>query len=181
MKIELCSGSLRRDSLKTRLILLTRRLLSGLCETDVIDLNEYLFPLYHGDLHAQGIPELVIALSERIQQADALIISAPEYNASISGMLKNVIDWISRIRPQPWAYRQILLLSASPSYVGGNRGLWQTRVPFEICGAFVYPGMFALARAHAAFTEDGSLSDSDQQMQLTKLLLAFKDHVRKCA
>jgi len=74
-------------------------------------------------------------------------------------MLKNAIDWVSRYEPQPFNERNALLLSASPSMIGGNRGLWALRVPLEHLGARVYPDMFSLAQAHKAFDPQGRLSD----------------------
>ena len=72
-----------------------------------------------------------------------------------AGGLKNAIDWVSRARPQPFNGKQGLLLSASPSMAGGNRGLWALRVPLEHLGARVYPDMFSLAQAHQAFDANG--------------------------
>ena len=88
------------------------------------------------------------------------MISSPEYNASLPGVLKNAVDWVSRFRPQPFNERHGLLLSASPSMVGGNRGLWALRVPFEHLGARIYPDMFSLAQAHQALDDDGGSSAS---------------------
>ena len=87
------------------------------------------------------------------------MIASPEYNASMPGVLKNVIDWVSRFRPQPFNGRQGLLLSASPSMAGGNRGLWALRIPLEHLGARVYPDMFSLAQAHEAFDAEGRIAN----------------------
>jgi len=73
------------------------------------------------------------------------------------GFLKNAIDWVSRFRPQPFNERHALLMSASPSMVGGNRGLWTLRVPLEHLGARVFPDMFSLASAHQAFDANGNI------------------------
>ena len=67
------------------------------------------------------------------------------------GTIKNLIDWTSRFRPQPFDGRHGLLLSASPSLAGGNRGLWALRMPLEHLGARIFPDMFSLATAHKAF------------------------------
>ena len=75
------------------------------------------------------------------------MIVSPEYNASMPGLLKNLIDWTSRFRPQPFDARHALLLSASPSLVGGNRGLWSLRVPLEMLNVRVFPSMFSLSKA----------------------------------
>jgi NAD(P)H-dependent FMN reductase len=104
---------------------------------------------------------------------DAFIISSPEYNGSMPGLLKNAIDWVSRFRPQPFNERHALLMSASPSMVGGNRGLWSIRVPFEHLGARVFPDMFSLAMAHKAFTADGDLSDTTIAKRFEDNLIAF--------
>jgi NAD(P)H-dependent FMN reductase len=84
----------------------------------------------------------------------AFVISSPEYNASMPGGLKNSLDWVSRFSPQPFNEKHCPLLSASPSMVGGNRGLWALRMPLEHLGVRVYPDMFSLAQAHQAFGED---------------------------
>jgi chromate reductase, NAD(P)H dehydrogenase (quinone) len=85
------------------------------------------------------------------------------------GLLKNTIDWVSRFRPQPFNQRQALLMSASPSMAGGNRGLWSLRIPLEHLGARVYLNMFSLAMAHQAF-HNGAIADST----LTK---RFEDNI----
>lgn len=90
-------------------------------------------------------------LRRRLEANDAFVIVSPEYNSSMPGVLKNAIDWTSRHKPQPFNGRHALLLSASPSIVGGNRGLWALRIPLEHLGARVYPDMFSLAQAHEAF------------------------------
>ena len=71
------------------------------------------------------------------------------------GLLKNTVDWVSRYQPQPFNERSGLLLSAPPSMVGGNRGVWTLRIPFEHLGARIYPDMFSLAQAHNAFDDEG--------------------------
>jgi chromate reductase, NAD(P)H dehydrogenase (quinone) len=74
---------------------------------------------------------------------DAFGIASPEYNASMPGLLKNAIGWVSRFRPQPFNEHHVLLISASPSMVGENRSLWSLRIPLEHLGARVYPDMFS--------------------------------------
>ena len=114
-------------------------------------------------------PDGAKELHQRLLASDAFIISSPEYNGSMPGLLKNTIDWVSRFRPQPFNQRQALLMSASPSMAGGNRGLWSLRIPLEHLGARVYPNMFSLAMAHQAFT-NGAIADST----LTK---RFEDNI----
>src|SRR4029453_8833316 len=109
----------------------------------------------------------------RVAETDAFVIVSPEYNASMPGALKNAIDWVSRFRPQPFHERHGLLLSASPSMVGGNRGLWALRIPLEHLGARVYPDMFSLAQAHLAFDERGGLANVRLQDRLESTLTGF--------
>jgi NAD(P)H-dependent FMN reductase len=113
--------------------------------------------------HAGPMPAGATRLKDRLVAADAFIIASPEYNASMPGVLKNVIDWTSRFRPQPFMRKQGLLMSASPSMAGGNRGLWALRVPLEHLGARVYPDMFSLAQAHQALDADGRIKEAKLQ------------------
>jgi NAD(P)H-dependent FMN reductase len=101
------------------------------------------------------------------------MMASPEYNASMPGVLKNAIDWVSRVQPQPFKNKHAMLLSASPSLVGGNRGLWALRVPLEHLGTRVYPDMFSLAKAHQGFTEGGQLADAALQQRLEDTLTSF--------
>ena len=94
---------------------------------------------------------------------------------SIPGALKNVIDWVSRFRPQPFNTKHALLLSASPSMVGGNRGLWALRVPLEHLGARVYPDMFSLAQAHQAFDAAGNIANSQLAGRFDQTIVGFMD------
>ena len=110
---------------------------------------EFDCPSYNADVQVEnGSPAAAEELRRSLEENDAFVIVSPEYNASMPGVLKNAFDWASRIRPQPFHARHCLLMSASPSMVGGNRGLWSLRVPFEHLGARVYPG-HVLARAGA--------------------------------
>jgi len=93
------------------------------------------------------------------------------------GVLKNLIDWTSRIRPQPFNGKQCFLLSASPSMAGGNRGLWSLRIPLEHLGARVYPDMFSLAQAHEAFGANGRLGNDLLQKRFDDNVGCFLDLV----
>ncbi len=104
-------------------------------------------------------------------------MASPEYNASLPGVLKNAIDWVSRFDPQPFNERHGLLLSASPSMVGGNRGLWALRIPLEHLGARIYPDMFSLAQAHKAFDDEGRIADSRLQGRFDTNITNFMDLV----
>ena len=172
-------ASLRHDSLNDRLATLAARAVEANGHVaDRATMGDFACPDYDGDLEtSDGQPEGAERLRERLLAADAFIIASPEYNASIPGVLKNAIDWVSRFRPQPLNGRQGLLMSASPSMVGGNRGLWSLRVPLEHLGARVYPDMFSLAQAHQAFGDDGRLANPTLQARLESTIECFLDLV----
>jgi chromate reductase, NAD(P)H dehydrogenase (quinone) len=179
LRILVFSASLRADSLNSRLA----RLVVAAVErhgvtVDVGSMAEFDAPSYDGDVESDdGLPPGARTLHERLEASDAFVIVSPEYNGSMPGVLKNSIDWVSRVRPQPFSGRHALLLSASPSMVGGNRSLWALRVPLEHLGVRVYPDMFSLAQAHKAFTDDGGLADDRRQARLDDTVAGFLDLV----
>jgi NAD(P)H-dependent FMN reductase len=156
------AGSLRHGSLNDRLAKLAAGVLRA--NGGIVDqaaMADFDCPSFDQDVQgSDGIPPGAQEFRRRLEATDAFVIASPEYNASIPGVLKNAIDWVSRYRPQPFNERHCLLLSASPSMVGGNRGLWALRIPLEHLGARVYPDMFSLARAHLALDEQGIASES---------------------
>jgi len=135
-------------------------------------------PSYDADVEREtGVPAGAQRLRDRLVAADGFIVASPEYNASMPGYLKNAIDWVSRIRPQPFNGRQGMLLSASPSMAGGNRGLWSLRVPLEHLGARLYPDMFSLAQAHRAFDPAGRIAAPVLQERFERTIECFLDLV----
>jgi len=168
------AASLRRESLNQKLAALAARVAreSG-ANVDVALMRDFDVPLYNGDVEAaEGVPTGAKTFRDRLLATDAFIISSPEYNASMPGMIKNLIDWTSRFRPQPFDGKHALLLSASPSLAGGNRGLWSLRIPLEHLGARVFPDMFSLAMAHKAFVDDG-IADAALRARFEKNVQAF--------
>ncbi|MEM6730318.1 MAG: NAD(P)H-dependent oxidoreductase [Myxococcota bacterium] len=175
MKVFAMAASLRSASQNKRLIAAAKTALDELGHTtDVADFGEFTMPLYNGDLQeADGIPAGTQALAERISAADAVVIASPEYNYSIPGVLKNAIDWLSRMRPNPFhGGKPVMLMSTSPGSVGGVRGLWQTRIPFEGIGAYVHSDMVYLPHGHQAIG-DGRLNDEEKQKELGESLAKF--------
>ncbi|MFF7725311.1 NADPH-dependent FMN reductase [Streptomyces sp. NPDC008001] len=176
LRVLVLGASLRTDSLNARLASLVARLVrdEAGAEADHAHMREFPMPLYDGDAEAaEGLPPGALALRDRLAACDALIISSPEYNASVPGVLKNAVDWVSRVRPQPFKDKHALLVSASPSMIGGNRGLWALRVPLEHLGTRVYPDMFSLARAHEGFTAGGDLADRALHERLVEAVTSF--------
>jgi chromate reductase, NAD(P)H dehydrogenase (quinone) len=164
-RVLVLSASLREESLNTQLARLAATTIeAGGHVAELATMREFTVGPYDSDEeHAVGFPAGADELRSRIEETDAFVIASPEYNASMPGVLKNAIDWVSRFRPQPFHQRHGLLLSASPSMVGGNRGLWALRVPLEHLGARVYPDMFSLAQAHDAFDGDRLANESLQK------------------
>jgi NAD(P)H-dependent FMN reductase len=183
MRLFAFAAALRRDSLNRKLVHLAVAAAERAGATvDLADFHEFDMPLYDGDVEAaSGVPAGAQKLRERFLAADAFLISSPEYNFSIPGTLKNAIDWASRVNPYAWAGKPGLLLSASPSLVGGNRGLWALRVPLEATGACLHPDMFSLPTAHHAFDESGALKDAKSAARLEKTVAAFLVNARALA
>lgn len=167
------AASLHADSLNRTLAALAARMAAGHGATvDLASMRDFDVPAYDGDVESAGIPAGAEALRRRLTESDAFIIASPEYNGSMPGLLKNLIDWTSRFRPQPFDGKHGLLLSASPSLAGGNRGLWALRMPLEHLGTRVFPDMFSLAMAHKALA-DGDIADPALRARFEKNLQAF--------
>jgi NAD(P)H-dependent FMN reductase len=179
IRVLVFAASLRKDSLNDRLASLATAVVEEQGGTaDRAAMSDFDCPSYDNDVEREsGVPAGAQRLRDCLVAADAFIIASPEYNASMPGYLKNVIDWASRIRPQPFNGRQGMLLSASPSMAGGNRGLWSLRIPLEHLGARVYPDMFSLAQAHQAFDPNGRIADRVLQERFDRSIGCFLELV----
>ena len=175
MKVFATAASLRKGSFNRKLINLAEIMRADGHEVGLADFHEFDMPLYDGDLQdAEGMPAGTLELARRIEEFDACVMSTPEYNYSLPGVLKKAIDWLSRMDKVPLANRTMSLISASPSLVGGNRGLWQAHIPLECVGAWLYPGIFSLAQAAQAFNEDETLKDAALS---ERLVFVLKDYL----
>jgi NAD(P)H-dependent FMN reductase len=182
------SGSAREGSHNKKLARLGATIadVNGIAAT-FADLGDYPMPLYDADLQAKdGIPENARKLEALMKVHTGVFAACPEYNASITPLLKNTIDWVSRIRregEEPLAVfrtRVFALGSASPGGMGGLRGLTTVRQILELgLGALVLPDQFAVPRAHEAFNEQGHLKDKEAQGRFKSLIqkLARAAHV----
>jgi NAD(P)H-dependent FMN reductase len=180
MKFVVFAGSLRADSANKKFAREAARLLQEAGhEAEFLDLKDYPMPPYDGDIETStGLPEGTKALGAKITAADALVISTPEYNGSIPGILKNVVDWLSRAKPVSLENKHLLLLAASPGALGGVRSLWHSRQPFEVLGVHVFPGMLGLPDAYNAFDAQGRLKEEKTIQRLKNLLEQFIRHVK---
>jgi NAD(P)H-dependent FMN reductase len=131
----------------------------------LIDLRDYPMPLYDGDLESsEGIPQPALALKKQFLEHQGMLIASPEYNGSISAVLKNAIDWASRQAPnesplQCFRGKIVGLLGASPGLLGGMRGLLHLRTVMGGIGCIVLPDQLTVNAAHEAFDEEGRLLD----------------------
>lgn len=140
-----------------------------------IDLKDYPLPLYDQDIQDEsGIPENGIKLKGLFKANDGFIISSPEYNSAISGVLKNVIDWASRSaageeKLECFRGKTAVLMSASTGGLGGLRGLFSIRYILQNIGVMVIPEQIAVSRAGGAFNDEGNLIDQDRQSRIEGL------------
>ncbi len=172
------TGSLRRGSYNTSLL---RAAPAHLPEDVALTLRDlHGIPLYDGDVEAQGLPESVVAFREAIRGADGVLISTPEYNHGMPGVLKNAVDWASRGKDQPFPGKPVALVSASNGGFGGARSQIAWLPTLMILGArFMRRPEFYLSNAGAAFAPDGSLQDPRTREQFQKLLAAFATFTRE--
>jgi chromate reductase, NAD(P)H dehydrogenase (quinone) len=176
LRVLVFSASLRKDSVNGALARLAAQYASKHgAVVDLASMREFDVPSFDADFEAHAtVPAGALELRRRLTANDAFVIASPEYNASMPGLLKNAIDWASRFRPQPFHERHGMLMSASPSMGGGNRGLWALRIPLEHLGARIYPDMFSLAVAHKAFAGE-TLADSRLLERFEQNVNAFLD------
>jgi len=160
------SGSLRKDSYNTRLVNVAAAAAEQAGATVTrINLRDYPMPLFDEDLEqAEGMPAHARAFKELLINADGVLIASPEYNGSMSGALKNAIDWATRPEEGEtpliaFKHKVCGLLSASPGGLGGIRGLLHLRPLLGNIQMHVIPEQFCLSKAHEAFADDGSLRD----------------------
>jgi NAD(P)H-dependent FMN reductase len=164
------AGSLRRDSFNKKLVAIAAHgAREAGAEVTLLDLKDFPLPLFDQDLEAeQGLPENGKKLKKLFIDHDGLLIASPEYNSSITAVLKNALDWVSRPAPgEPplvgFRGKVATLMSASPGALGGLRGLVHVRSILGNLGVIVLPDQIAVAKAHEAFHPDGSLVDPKQQ------------------
>jgi len=167
------AGSLRKESFNKKLVRIAARGAEAAgAGVTLLDLRDYPMPVYDGDLEAeQGLPENARTVKRMMMEHDGFLLAAPEYNSSITAVLKNTIDWASRPEPGLPAFRGkgAVLMSASPGGLGGLRGLVTVRSILSNIGVYVMPDQVAVPKAHEAFAADGTLKDAAQQASIENL------------
>lgn len=175
-KILAFAGSLRADSYNKKLVkLAVEGARAAGAQVTYLDLRDLPLPVFDEDLEKhQGLPANARALKDLMLAHDGLLISAPEYNSSITAALKNAIDWASRPAPGEgplacFVGKAAALMAASPGNLGGLRGLVHVRSILGNIQVIVLPDQVAVPRAGDAFTPEGRLKDEKQQASVEKL------------
>lgn len=182
------AGSLRKDSFNKKLVKIAAQAAEAEgAEVQIIDLADFPLPLFDEDLEkSAGPPANATKLKELMKAANGFLLACPEYNSSITAVLKNAIDWASRPAPNEpslaaFTGKAAVLMAASPGALGGLRGLVTVRSILGNIGVVVLPDQMAIMQAHDAFGADGRLKFDKQQAGIENLgrkLTAFlKKHV----
>lgn len=191
-RILVFAGSARRDSLNKKLARAGLEVLRKAgADASFLDLDDYEIPVYHGDLEAaQGMPENARKVREIFMQHEALLIASPENNQSISALLKNTIDWLSRDVGDgrgpnsglaPWRGKVATLMNATPGPYGGVRHLFHLRQVLSGLGVIVMPQQVQLGRADKAFDAEGRLTDDAAVRALERAVSALVETAGKLA
>ncbi|MBL9083245.1 MAG: NAD(P)H-dependent oxidoreductase [Planctomycetales bacterium] len=170
-KILAFAGSLRKDSFNKKLVrIAVEGARAAGAEVTLIELNDFPLPIFDQDLEAtSGMPEAGRKLKQLFLEHDGLLIASPEYNSSITPLLKNTIDWVSRVTEpgepglKALAGKTAAIIAASPGALGGLRGLVTLRSILGNIQITVLPDQIAVPQAGDAFNDDGSLKDPKKQ------------------
>ena len=190
MRLLFFAGSTRDSSFNRKLAALAHHIAeaNGI-EAVLVDLRDYPMPLYNGDLEAaEGPPERARAFKALLEEYGGVFIASPEYNSSVTPLLKNTLDWVTRVRAkgetglEVFKSRVFAISGASPGYYGAMRSLLHLRQILAVgIGATVIPQQIALPRATDAFEADGSLKDKAQQTLCKSVVEALAVAARKFA
>ena len=170
------AGSARVDSYNSKLVKVAAEGARGAgAEVTLVDLRDFPLPLFDQDLEAEGgLPDNARELKEIMLKHDGLLIAAPEYNSSITPLLKNTIDWVSRPGDGEkgliaYEGKVAAIMSASPGGLGSLRGLVHLRSILSNIGVLVIPDQVAVGKAHEAFGPDGNLVDEKRRASVQGL------------
>lgn len=168
------SGSLRAGSFNTAALRAAVELAPEDVRIEIGSIRE--IPLYDDDVRAAGIPAPVTALQERVMAADAVLIATPEYNYSVPGVLKNAIDWLSRLKPQPFSDKPVAIIGASGGAIGTARAQYDLRKTFVFLNANVMAQpevMIGLAATR--FDAEGRLTDETTRKFVARAVAGLRD------
>ncbi len=173
-------GSLRKKSYNRSALLAAAEVMPASMQLTIA--NYDAVPLYNQDVQDAGIPEAVTRLAEEIRAADALLIASPEYNFSISGVLKNAIDWMTKVPVQPFKDKPVALMSATAGPVGGARHQYEVRKILGGLDALVLtrPEVF-INLCQSKFDAEGRLVDAAARKAVADQMLAFERWIARVA
>ncbi len=173
-------GSLRAKSFNRSALLAAAELMPAGMQLTVAEYADV--PLFNQDVQDQGIPAAVTRLGQAIQTADAVLIASPEYNFSISGVLKNAIDWLSRLPAPPFKDKPVAILSATMGPLGGGRHQYELRKVLGSQDALVLvkPEVF-IGLAQTKFDADGKLADAATRKAVEAQMQAFERWIGRVA
>jgi chromate reductase len=170
------AGSTRSGSFNKMLVKIAARGAEAAgANVSFLDLRDLPMPIYDGDLEErEGLPDNARQFKDLLLAHSGLLIASPEYNGSMSGVLKNAIDWASRpVEGEPplacFDGKVCSLMSASPGGFGGLRGLVPVRMLLGNIGVIVLPDQVAVSKAHEAFDDNGNLKDARQRTSVEAL------------
>lgn len=172
------SGSLRKGSYNTAALRAAAGLLPEGASMEIADLSE--IPVYNEDVKVQGFPPAVQKLRDQIAAADALFFATPEYNYSVSGVLKNAIDWASRPPNQPFDDKPVAIMSASGGLLGGARAQYHLRqIGIFMNLRFVNRPEVMIGQAPTKFDAEGNLTDETTKGLIRDLGKALVDWTKR--
>jgi NAD(P)H-dependent FMN reductase len=183
LKILVIPGSLRSGSLNAKLAaVIAHALAKEGADVTRISLSDFPLPIYDGDLQAKsGVPKHAVNLKRMMAAHHGVLIVTPEYNSSVPALVKNTIDWVSRVqdphetRGQVFRERVFAIASASGGRLGGARALAALRLILSACHAQVIPNQFALSFAEDAYGEMERLKNSADAEALKALVRQLID------
>lgn len=176
LKILSFAGSLRSDSVNKKLIKWSNNELKNMGhEVTFIDLRDYPLPIYNPDITKEEFPKNAVALANIMQEHQVWLIASPEYNASITSCLKNLIDFVSRSpenNPNLSAFSEkvVGLISSSPSMLGGSRGIRHLKDILSSMGSIIIPAQANVPNAFSVFDPQGELTDINSQKAVKAVL-----------
>ncbi|MGC7872230.1 NADPH-dependent FMN reductase [Desulfosporosinus sp. SYSU MS00001] len=169
IKIIGLTGSLREKSYNLAALHAAAELLPEWATLEIVDLSP--IPFFNEDVEAEGVPQTVLDFKRKVAEADAILISTPEYNYSIPPVLKNALDWASRGNDLPLSGKPLAIMSASPDMLGGARVQYHLRqVCFKLHSQTVRTPKVLITNAAKKFDQDGKLADNLTKRSILKLL-----------
>jgi chromate reductase len=169
------TGSLRADSHNLKLL---RNILRHLQDTGAYETKlgpTLQLPLFNEELEAKPLDPSITEFRAALKAADIVVIASPEYNGTVTGALKNAIDWASRPPENLWAGKTVVLAAASPGGFAGIRGLIQLRTILSGLKSWVIPDQIMLGNSHEAFDQEGCAKGETLNKQISGVVAGLKE------